>query len=146
MSTQRAAHRPKPCRRRAAALAALLAAAAIATVPCQAEPVTWGAWTQWGDLGNGRYRNPVLPADYSDLDAIRVGDDYYAISSTFQFSPGMAVLHSRDLVNWETVGHAVSDLTRGVILRRLMGWSSEPRPEKEVAFVVEFAKKALGLK
>jgi hypothetical protein len=46
----------------------------------------------------------------------------------------------------QEAAHAVSDLTRGVILRRLMGWSSEPRPEKEVAFVVEFAKKALGLK
>ena len=46
----------------------------------------------------------------------------------------------------EEAAYAVSDLTRGVILRRLMGWSSEPRPEKEVAFVVEFAKKALGLK
>ena len=113
MSTQRATHRPDHFPRRAAALAALLAAAAIATPPCQAgENVAWGAWTKWGDLGNGRYRNPVLPADYSDLDAIRVGDDYYAISSTFQFSPGMAVLHSRDLVNWETVGHAVSDLTQ----------------------------------
>jgi beta-xylosidase len=94
-------------------LAGLLAATAIATAPCRAgDDVAWGAWTQWGDLRNGRYRNPVLPADYSDLDAIRVGDDYYAISSTFQFSPGMAVLHSRDLVNWETVGHAVGDVTQ----------------------------------
>jgi AcrR family transcriptional regulator len=46
----------------------------------------------------------------------------------------------------QEAAHAVSDLTRGVILRRLMGWSPEPKPEKEVAFVVEFAKKALGLK
>jgi beta-xylosidase len=81
--------------------------------PCWgAEEGSWGRWTTWGDLGNGSYRNPVLPADYSDLDAIRVGDDYYAISSTFQFSPGMAILHSRDLVNWKTVGHAVPDLTQ----------------------------------
>jgi beta-xylosidase len=93
------------------ALSVLLAAAVSG--PCRAAGnVAWGDWTRWGDLGNGRYRNPVLPADYSDLDAIRVGDDYYAISSTFQFSPGMAVLHSRDLVNWRTVGHAVPDLTR----------------------------------
>lgn len=67
---------------------------------------------KWGDQGNGTYVNPVLPADYSDLDAIRVGDDYYAISSTMQYSPGMAVLHSRDLVNWEIIGHVVDDLTR----------------------------------
>lgn len=66
----------------------------------------------WGDQGNGTYVNPVLPADYSDLDAIRVGDDYYAISSTMQFSPGMVVLHSKDLINWEIAGHVVDDLTR----------------------------------
>ncbi|WPU90938.1 glycoside hydrolase 43 family protein [Mucilaginibacter sabulilitoris] len=66
---------------------------------------------RWGDQKNGTYVNPVLPADYSDLDAIRVGADYYAISSTMQFSPGMVVLHSRDLVNWEIIGHVVKDLT-----------------------------------
>ncbi|MDN3656062.1 glycoside hydrolase 43 family protein [Ferruginibacter paludis] len=66
---------------------------------------------KWGDQGDSTYCNPVLPADYSDLDAIRVGEDFYAISSTMQFSPGMAVLHSRDLVNWEIIGHVVNDLT-----------------------------------
>ena len=66
----------------------------------------------WGDQGNGKYVNPVLPADYSDLDAIRVGGDYYAISSTMQFSPGMIVLHSKDLVNWEITGHVVVDISR----------------------------------
>ena len=64
----------------------------------------------WGDQGDGTYRNPILPADYSDVDAIRVGADYYAISSTFQYSPGMAILHSKDLVNWRIAGHAIADL------------------------------------
>ena len=92
----------------------LVILALLASGACRAEapPAGWGNWTQWGDLGTGRYQNPVLPADYSDLDVIRKGDDYYAITSTFQFSPGVAVLHSRDLVNWTTVGHAVQDLTR----------------------------------
>jgi beta-xylosidase len=67
---------------------------------------------KWGDQGDGTYVNPVLPADFSDLDAIRVGDDFYAISSTMQFSPGMIVLHSKDLVNWEIVGHVANDITR----------------------------------
>jgi len=67
---------------------------------------------KWGDQGNETYFNPVLPGDYSDIDAIRVGDDFYAISSTMQFSPGMAVLHSKDLVNWQIIGHAVADLTK----------------------------------
>ena len=75
-------------------------------------PAAWGNWTNWGDRGNGIYRNPVLPADYSDIDCIRVGADYYAISSTFQFSPGMVVLHSRDLVNWRIIGHVVNDVTQ----------------------------------
>ena len=74
--------------------------------------VQWGAWQNWGDQGDGTYQNPVLPADFSDLDCIRVGQDYYAISSTFQFSPGVVILHSRDLVNWEIEGHAVADLTQ----------------------------------
>ena len=64
----------------------------------------------WGDQGNGNYMNPVLPGDYSDLDAIRVGFDYYAISSTFQFSPGVVILHSRDLVNWQILSHVTDDL------------------------------------
>ncbi len=75
-------------------------------------PTAWGQWTEWGDQGNGLYRNPVVPADFSDIDCIHVGDDYYAISSTMQFSPGMTILHSRDLVNWEYAGHAINDLTQ----------------------------------
>jgi beta-xylosidase len=67
---------------------------------------------KWGDQGNGTFHNPVLPSDFSDLDAIRVGDDFYAISSTLQVSPGMAVLHSKDLVNWKVISHVVSDLTQ----------------------------------
>lgn len=66
---------------------------------------------KWGDQGDGTYCNPVIPADYSDLDAIRVGTDYYAISSTFQYSPGVIILHSKDLVNWEILGHVAEDIT-----------------------------------
>lgn len=66
----------------------------------------------WGDQGDGTYVNPVIPADYSDLDVVRVEDDYYAISSTNQYSPGMVILHSKDLVNWKIIGHVVDDLKR----------------------------------
>lgn len=73
----------------------------------------WGDWPRWGDQRDGvTYRNPVLPSDYSDLDCIRVGSDYYAISSTFQYSPGMVILHSKDLVNWEILGHVIDDVTQ----------------------------------
>ncbi len=56
----------------------------------------------WGDQGNGTYVNPVLNADYSDPDVVRVGKDYYMVSSEFHFM-GMPVLHSKDLVNWTII-------------------------------------------
>ncbi len=81
----------------------------LTTCPLRAQAPADG---RWGDQGDGTYANPVLPADFSDLDAIRVGNDFFAISSTFQYSPGIVVLHSRDLVNWAIVSHVVSDVTR----------------------------------
>ena len=59
------------------------------------------------DNGNGTYNNPVLNADYSDPDAIRVGDDYYLIASSFDAVPGLPILQSKDLVNWTIIGHAL---------------------------------------
>ena len=59
------------------------------------------------DNGNGTYKNPVINADYSDPDAIRVGDDFYIVSSSFNHVPGLPILHSKDLVNWELIGHAL---------------------------------------
>ncbi|HRE05914.1 MAG TPA: family 43 glycosylhydrolase, partial [Opitutaceae bacterium] len=50
------------------------------------------------DQGDGTYCNPVLHADYSDPDAIRVGEDYWLVASSFSHVPGLPVLHSRDLV------------------------------------------------
>ena len=62
------------------------------------------------DLRDGTYRNPVLFADYSDPDAIRVGDDYWLTASSFSHVPGLPILHSRDLVNWTLVNHALPRL------------------------------------
>lgn len=59
------------------------------------------------DNGNGTYRNPIIHADYSDPDAIRVGDDYYLVASSFDAVPGLPILHSKDLVNWAIIGHAL---------------------------------------
>jgi len=59
------------------------------------------------DNGDGTYKNPVIHADYSDPDAIRVGDDYYMVSSSFTHIPGLPILHSKDLVNWKIIGHAL---------------------------------------
>ena len=57
------------------------------------------------DNGDGTYKNPILHADYSDPDAIRVGDDYYLTASSFNAVPGLPILHSKDLVNWELINH-----------------------------------------
>jgi beta-xylosidase len=59
------------------------------------------------DLRNGSYKNPILHADYSDPDAIRVGDDFYMTASSFDAVPGLPILHSKDLVNWTLIGHAL---------------------------------------
>jgi len=59
------------------------------------------------DQGNGIFKNPVINADYSDPDAIRVGDDFYMIASSFDAIPGLPILHSKDLVNWKIIGHAL---------------------------------------
>ena len=57
------------------------------------------------DKGDGTYRNPILHADYSDPDVTRTGDDFYMVSSSFNCVPGIPVLHSRDMVNWQIVNH-----------------------------------------
>src|SRR5688500_1747059 len=68
------------------------------------------------DAGDGTYRNPVLCADYSDPDVIRDNDDFWMTASSFNCTPGLPILHSRDLVNWTFVNHAVKNLpdTRNV--------------------------------
>jgi len=60
------------------------------------------------DNGDGTYKNPVIHADYSDPDVIRVGDDYYLIASSFDAVPCLPILHSKDLVNWTIIGHALA--------------------------------------
>lgn len=62
------------------------------------------------DLGNGTYQNPVLYADYSDPDVIRVDDNYYMTASSFHCVPGLPILHSKDLINWKIVNYALKDL------------------------------------
>ena len=62
------------------------------------------------DNGNGTYTNPPLYADFPDPDIIRVGSDFYMVSTTFVNSPGLAVLHSTDLVNWSTIGNVIPTL------------------------------------
>lgn len=62
------------------------------------------------DQGDGTFRNPVIHADYSDPDVIRHGDDFWMVASSFTCTPGLPILHSRDLVNWTLVNHAIKNV------------------------------------
>ena len=62
------------------------------------------------DNGDGTFTNPVINADYSDPDVCAVGEDYYLTASSFQCIPGLPILHSKDLVNWEIINYAVREL------------------------------------
>ena len=74
------------------------------SVHAQAQKAPSGVWIP--DRGDGTFKNPVIYADYSDPDIIRVGDDYYMTASSFSHFPGLPILHSKDLVNWTLIGHA----------------------------------------
>jgi beta-xylosidase len=78
-------------------------AARSSMIPSAADGSVSKVWV--ADNGDGTYRNPILHADYSDPDVIRVGDDFYMTASSFNCVPGLPVLHSKDLVNWSIIGH-----------------------------------------
>ncbi len=61
------------------------------------------SWT--ADNGNGTFTNPLFYDEFSDPDIIRVGDDYYLAGTTMHSVPGLVILHSKDLVNWENVSY-----------------------------------------
>lgn len=86
-------------------LAAVLLTAVAASAQTGYQSKCWNP-----DLGNGNYRNPVLNADYSDPDVCAVGEDYYLTASSFNCTPGLPILHSRDLVNWEIIGYALQEV------------------------------------
>ncbi len=75
-----------------------------------AVPSLAGAQAWQSDKGNGTYANPPLYADYPDPDIIRVGRDFYFITTTFANVPGLTIMTSRDLVNWRFVGHVIDHL------------------------------------
>jgi beta-xylosidase len=70
------------------------------------------------DRGDGTYRNPIIYADYSDPDVIRVGDDFYMIASSFNCVPGLPILHSRDLVNWKIIAHVFQQQVPQEVFRK----------------------------
>ena len=113
-------------------LAALLACLALAA---HAGDATFGDVRYQGDdggppVGAGEYRNPVVAGFYPDPSAIRVGDDFYLVNSSFGYFPGLPVFHSTDLVSWTQIGNAIDrptqmdygdkdELTRGLFAASL---------------------------
>ena len=87
----------------------LLTVFALSALLLFLHPAGIQAWK--ADQGDGTYKNPILFADYSDPDVIRVGSDFYMVSSSFHFMPGIPVLKSSDLVNWKIVAHVYPKLT-----------------------------------
>ncbi len=81
-------------------LTAFCAWSALAQTNVTAHSQVWR-----GDNADGTYSNPIIHADYSDPDAIRVGEDFYMTASSFNAVPGLPILHSKDLVNWQIVNH-----------------------------------------
>ena len=86
---------------------ALLGLGLLVALPLAAQEENYVSEVWCPDQGNGTYKNPVLYADYSDPDACRVGDDFYLTASSFNCLPGLPILHSKDLVNWTIISHAV---------------------------------------
>ncbi|MBV9849808.1 MAG: glycoside hydrolase 43 family protein [Armatimonadetes bacterium] len=103
------------CRSLGLFAAAFSMVAMLATSPAaptqaalRAQPVPVLTWT--GDNRNGTFTNPVLYGDYPDPDIIRVGKDFYLATTTFVSVPGLEILHSRDLINWDIAGYALPTL------------------------------------
>ena len=86
--------------------------ASLAIAPALAGDAVFRDVRYAGDDGGppvraGEYRNPVVAGFYPDPSAIRVGDDFYLVTSTFGYFPGLPVFHSTDLVSWTQVGNAI---------------------------------------
>ncbi|MES2164181.1 MAG: family 43 glycosylhydrolase [Pseudomonadota bacterium] len=96
---------------RRAALKTILAGATIAPQLAHAAEPKWGRGIEGqrkADLGNGSYLNPILSGDHPDPTILKDGDDYYMTFSSFLSYPGVILWHSRDLVNWEPIGPALT--------------------------------------
>ena len=90
------------------------------------------------DNGDGTYINPILYADYSDPDAIRVGEDYFMIASSFCNVPGIPVLHSKDLVNWQVINYVLKKLPDSIYDKPVHGcgvWAPSIRYHEGVYYV-----------
>lgn len=87
----------------------------VAVLLCAMFPAPAQTWTS--DNGDGAFTNPLFYDEFSDPDLIRVGEDYYMTGTTMHVMPGLPILHSRDLVNWELLGYAFDRMDLGPDMR-----------------------------
>jgi endoglucanase len=113
----------------------------VALVFCSLGVHSAQAWQS--DNGDGTFKAPVLYADYPDPDIIRVTNDFYMVSTTFVDNPGINVLHSKDLVNWEIASHVATNLDGGNAYNMIGGtayrggfWASSIRYYNGTFYVV----------
>ncbi|HWW77529.1 MAG TPA: family 43 glycosylhydrolase, partial [Pyrinomonadaceae bacterium] len=129
----------KPRRaRRGAALAFSLLTLLLAGLHPQAAR----AQTPAGTPAQG-FDNPVIPGMASDPSVVRVGADYYLVTSTFEYFPGVPVYHSRDLVHWRMLGHALTRPTQLPLVRLTRNggiWAATIREHAGTFYVVTTLK------
>ena len=83
-------------------------ASVLLVLPMAAQQVNPNPWVMAsGTDAKITYNNPIIPGFYPDPSVCRVGDDYYLVNSTFEYFPGVPVFHSKDLVNWQQIGHCI---------------------------------------
>jgi len=93
----------------------VIVAACLAALALQQQSATPASWARGiegqrkADLGNGSYLNPILAGDHPDPSILKDGNEYYATFSSFDAYPGLMIWHSRDLVNWEPIGPALTE-------------------------------------
>ena len=92
-------------------LARFLAGSLACTLMTSGAHAQTTTWTP--DNGNGTFTNPLFYEEFSDPDMIRVGEDFYLTGTTMHSMPGLPMLHSRDLVNWEFLAYASKELDLG---------------------------------
>lgn len=100
------------CKKNVLQLILMLFVVNVLHISAQEGRTTWMA-----DNGNGSFSNPIFYDEFSDPDLIRVGDDYYMTGTTMHTMPGLPILHSRDLVNWELLTYALNRLDLGPEMR-----------------------------
>jgi xylan 1,4-beta-xylosidase len=96
----------------------LIALGPLALAAAQSDTARATRLESWiADNGNGTYSNPLFYEEFEDPDVIRVGQDYYLAGTTMHMNPGLMILHSKDLVNWELASYCIDRLDLGPAFR-----------------------------